>query len=175
MRNEDWGLRTKDWRLRIEDRGLRTEDWGLKSEDWGLRTEDWGQPQTYWGHPGWPLGPNKFCWSSQAACQLGTTCASLLKELECSLKKQNGGQATEWIAACTDQKLASAFIQVVPLVYFKLHWLNTSGFWTEIDQKWNVIHLRRDRYCWNQSLYNFSSDFCIDSISFEDKYLKKLI
>ena len=30
-----------------------------------LRTEDWG------------IGPQKFCWSSQAACQLATVCASL--------------------------------------------------------------------------------------------------
>ena len=77
-----WGLRTEDRWLRIEDWGPRTEDWGvriekLRIENWELRSEEWGQPHTYWGHLGWPRSPHKFFWSSLAANQLTTTCASL--------------------------------------------------------------------------------------------------
>ena len=47
------------------------------SEDWRLSTEDWRQPHTYWGPPGWTLGSHKFCWFSQVACHIATSCASL--------------------------------------------------------------------------------------------------
>ena len=62
---------------------------------WGLRTEEWGQPQTYWEHPGWPLGPQKFWRSSQAACQPATVCASLhsiSKWVSCTSKSSVTGQ-----------------------------------------------------------------------------------
>ena len=51
--------------------GLRIGDWGPGIEDWGLRTKEWGEDSLR------PLGPQKFCWSSQAACQIATVCASL--------------------------------------------------------------------------------------------------
>ena len=59
------------------------------SQNLGLRTEDWG-------HLGRPLGPHKFCWSSPAACQLATTCASLFTGDPVATSRSRQSQAECW-------------------------------------------------------------------------------
>ena len=95
------GWRIEDWGPRTEDRGLRTEDWGQPHSYWGpdvwvkshlsetwvkseskqyqkARIRDISHFATKVRIPSKSHGPHKFFWSSLAANQLTTVCATLM-------------------------------------------------------------------------------------------------